>query len=211
MRIGTMWSLTLVVAALFASCAAQPLGSDPSLVEGETLQTIEASTTILQIPVGKYESSKDIELILSLMGSHQSSVAVQKQALWKLAMLAMNSAENKVSIAASGGIEAVVRAMKKHTPSASVQEVGCWALLHLAEHAENRVAAKGGIDIVVRAMSAHRSDAGVQRRGCWALENMADFDPEKVVSFSFFLFVCLLCLSFEPQKGPRKATPAFAR
>ena len=158
---------------------------------------------IYEIPfagVGKHESNKDIALILRLMGSHLSSAEVQEQALSKLGILAMNSAENKEEIAARGGIEAAVNAMKEHPTSVSVQEAGCWALLNLAAHAENRVAiaAKGGIDIVARAMSAHRSSAGVQARGCWALENMALSLPGKVVFFSFLFFLDFLCFSCEP-------------
>jgi len=206
MRIGTMWSLALVIAAILASCAANPLGSEPSEID-------EVSSMISEIPIRKYQSSKDIDLLLSLMGSHLKSAAVQEQALSKLGALAVHGDKNKVALAARGGIEAVVDAMKKHFTNPAVHDAGLWALLNLAAHAETSVAiaAKGGIDVVVRAMSAHRSNVGVQARGCWALENVADSVPEKVVLFSFLFFLRFLCSSCEPQRGPRKARPPLER
>ena len=90
--------------------------------------------------------------------------------LMSLRNLAEN-AENRVAIAAKGGIEAVVGAMGVHGSSAGVQEAGCRALGNLAYNVENQgsIAAKGGIEAVVGAMGAHELSEAVQEAGCSAL------------------------------------------
>ena len=83
-------------------------------------------------------------------------------ALWELAV----NAENRVAIAAAGGVEAVVAAMRAHAADAMVQQNGCGALASLAANsAENKVAiaAAGGVEAVKAAMRAHSGDTAVQQ------------------------------------------------
>ncbi|KAJ1480464.1 hypothetical protein T484DRAFT_1810684, partial [Baffinella frigidus] len=128
-------------------------------VPPELLETIEA------LAAKRVRESKDISLIISLMGAHTSSVGVQEAGCVSLRDMADDKDgrdPNKVAISAKGGIEAVVRAMGAHESIAIVQEQACRALANLAANAENQVAiaAEGGIAAVVRAMGAHASSAG---------------------------------------------------
>ncbi|KAJ1491264.1 armadillo-type protein [Baffinella frigidus] len=123
----------------------------------------------------RVQGSKDVGLIISLMGAHKSSVGVQEAGCVSLIMIVAGNAESQAATAAQGGVEAVLGAMGAHESIAIVQQWGCFALVNLAANAENKgaIAAKGGIVAVLRAMGAHASSAGVQEYGCWALGNLA--------------------------------------
>jgi hypothetical protein len=134
--------------------------------------------TVAALAAKRVKGSKDIGLIISLMGAHTPSAGVQENGCVSLRGLTDDKDgkdPNKVAVAAKGGIEAVVGAMGVHESSAGVQEQACWALRNFARNTENQVAiaAQGGIAAVLRAMGAHQSSAGVQEIGCWALHNIA--------------------------------------
>ena len=116
-----------------------------------------------------------VEDVLAEMRRHPADAGVQEQgcgALWSFNV----NADNKVKIAAAGGVADVLAAMRAHRSHAGVQVQGCGALWSLAgNNADNKVkiAAAGGIADVLAAMRAHRSHARVQEQGCGALLNLA--------------------------------------
>ncbi|KAJ1481787.1 armadillo-type protein, partial [Baffinella frigidus] len=138
---------------------------------------LELLASVEGLVAERVKESKDIGLIISIMGVRTSSAGVQEAGCYALCNLAANAA-NQVAIAAQGGIAAVLKAMGAHASIAGVQEYGCRALVNLALNAENKVAiaARGGIAAVLRAMGAHASIAGVQQWGCWALHSIARTD-----------------------------------
>ena len=85
--------------------------------------------------------------------------------------LARNNDNNKIAIAAKGGIEAITAALNAHRSSENVQQNGCWALANLADAPGNqiKIAAEGGVEAIVAAMNAHRNSENVQHYGCSAL------------------------------------------
>jgi hypothetical protein len=102
---------------------------------------------------------------------------VQRRACAALRSLAGNK-DNKLTIAAAGGIELVVHDMKRHTEIAEVQEEACGTMKNLARgNADNAVtiSAAGGIEAIVAAMTVHTGSAGVQEQACDALDNLADY------------------------------------
>ncbi|KAJ1486193.1 hypothetical protein T484DRAFT_1790488 [Baffinella frigidus] len=185
-----LW-LALAIAVMLASGAALPHvpgGKDSPAVwmhGKDLLHRVEEFQAALALPPlelvdveplaakKRVQESKDIGLVISLMGAHESSAGVQEAGCETLANLAVDE-KNEVTILAKGGIEAIMRAMGAHGSSAGVQEKGCLALNNLAWNAGNQeaIAAKGGIEAVVGAMNAHGSSAGVQLPGCLALNNL---------------------------------------
>ncbi|KAJ1473959.1 armadillo-type protein, partial [Baffinella frigidus] len=92
-----------------------------------------------------------IEAVVAAMGTHRSSVGVQKHGCAALGNLAAHYEDNRAAIARAGGIVAVVAAMWTHRSSVGVQDQGCWALVNLAfENEENQtaIARAGGIEAV---------------------------------------------------------------
>ena len=75
-------------------------------------------------------SQGDFHGVIQLMQKHQNE-SVQRKGCGALKNLASN-ADNRVKIAAAGGIESILNAMKQHAQHESVQEKGCGALGNLA-------------------------------------------------------------------------------
>ncbi len=122
---------------------------------------------------GPAQGAVRVEDVLAEMRRHPADVGVQEQgcgALWSLDV----NADNKVKIAAAGGIADVLAAMRGHRSHAGVQEQGCGALFNLALHADNQVkiAAAGGIVDVLEAMRAHKGTNRVEDFACRALHKL---------------------------------------
>ena len=88
--------------------------------------------------------------------------------------LAAKNAENKVAIAAQGGIGAVLKCMGRHADSPQVCQEACWALRNLAGNAENKAAIRsaGAADMAKAALKRHSNHSGVQKWGTKLLENL---------------------------------------
>ena len=80
----------------------------------------------------------------------------------------------RVKVAAEGGIGAIVGAMQRQ-PRANVQAAACRALWYLTINPDNKVkvAAEGGVGAIVSALKNHPADAKVQEEGCGALRSLA--------------------------------------
>jgi hypothetical protein len=120
--------------------------------------------------------------IVQAMQQHGDHAGVQELGCLALRNLATNNDQNKMTIAAKGGIDVIVKAIQRHADHAGVQEKGCRALGNLAVNYQNNVniAAKGGIDVIVKAMQRHGDHAVVQEYGCAALCNLASNDQNQV-------------------------------
>ena len=112
------------------------------------------------------------------MAGHGSSVGVQDAGCWALGNIASCeslglyfvgwNAENRIAIAAKGGIEAVVRAMGAHESSAEVQDAGCWALGNIASYVSglrSQVREADAVPLVEMALSAFPNDWLLQYHG----------------------------------------------
>ena len=127
-----------------------------------------------------------VEDVLAEMRRHPADAGVQEQgcgALWSFNV----NADNKVKIAAAGGVADVLAAMRAHRSHAGVQVQGCGALWSLAgNNADNKVkiAAAGGIADVLAAMRAHRSHAEVQDLCCGALLSLAGNNADNKVKIA---------------------------
>eukprot|EP00290_Baffinella_frigidus_P011452 CAMPEP_0180141772 /NCGR_PEP_ID=MMETSP0986-20121125/15136_1 /TAXON_ID=697907 /ORGANISM="non described non described, Strain CCMP2293" /LENGTH=466 /DNA_ID=CAMNT_0022084747 /DNA_START=199 /DNA_END=1595 /DNA_ORIENTATION=+ len=150
---------------------------------------LEMLVSVKGLVAERVKGSKDIGLIISLMGAHKPSAGVQEAGCVSLQGLTDDKDgkdPNKMAVAAKGGIEAVLTAMGAHESIAGVQENGCGAVRNLARNAENAaaIAAQGGIAAVLRAMGAHASSAEVQEQGCSALINLAANHAESAAAIA---------------------------
>ena len=108
------------------------------------------------------------------MRAELGDVTVQRWGCSTLLTLAMQP-DNKVLIAAEGGIQTVVASMEHFEFDTEVQRLGCGALSNLANNEENQVciAAEDGIRAVVGAMDRFKGNVDLQRRGSMALRNLS--------------------------------------
>jgi vacuolar protein 8 len=86
------------------------------------------------------------------------------------------NADNKVKVAAAGGIETILAGMTANKASAGVQKQACGALRNLsANNPANKdaVAAAGGIEALATSMKTHQASALLQEYACGALYNLA--------------------------------------
>ena len=92
------------------------------------------------------------------MKEHTKVAAVQEQACAVLRSLSASNANNRIEIAAKGGIVAVLAAMKEHPEVANVQKKACGVLCILFRHNDNKIdiVAKGGMAAILAAMTQHR-------------------------------------------------------
>jgi hypothetical protein len=107
---------------------------------------------------------------------------VQKLGCAALGNLTHNNDQNRVTIAAKGGIDVILEAMQRHSDHAEVQEQGCTALHNLACKNDQNTAtimAKGGIDVIVYALGQHSDHTGVLKQGNLVLTNLDNSSGNK--------------------------------
>ena len=99
-------------------------------------------------------------------GSNKSREEVHKHACQALHSLALHNEQNKVSIAASGGIATILLAMEEYPENTALQVAAVNALLTLTEVHRNRsiVLSHGGVPIVEAALNNHPYDTYFEER-----------------------------------------------
>ena len=103
-----------------------------------------------------------LSLLIQGMLKHPGHEHVQAAACKALEGLAASD-DNRVKVAAEGGIAALLGSMQRH-PIAKVQEAVCRALQNLTVNVDNqvKVAAEGSVGAIVTALQGHPTDAKIQ-------------------------------------------------
>ena len=97
---------------------------------------LQAAAADLESKITFLQAQQDFASLVSGMQTFAMIPVIQQNALEALKSLAAN-ANNKVKIAAEGGIKSILEAMSNHRTHAGIQEQGCWALRNLAFNANN--------------------------------------------------------------------------
>ncbi|KAL7579980.1 hypothetical protein ACA910_004973 [Epithemia clementina (nom. ined.)] len=107
--------------------------------------------------------------------SQRSREEVQKHACKALTSLAVDSEQNKVSIAASGGIATILLAMERYPDNGALQVLALNALRALTDIHRNRtiILNHRGIAIIEAALNNHPFDAYLEKRVLELLEHLS--------------------------------------
>ena len=137
------------------------------------VESVQALADAFRKTIDALAKEGKLSLLIQGMLEHQGHEHVQAAACEALAGLTDSDDNQRVKVAAEGGIGAIVGAMQRQ-PSAKVQAAACRALWYLARNDSNkvRIAAEGGVGAVVSALQNHPADAKVQEAGCHALLNL---------------------------------------
>ncbi len=111
-----------------------------------------------------------LSLLIKDLLEHPGHEHVQAAACEALAGLTARDDNQRVKVAAEGGVGAIVGAMQRQS-SAKVQAAACQALNNLARNDANkvRIAAEGGVGAIVKALQSHPTHTKIQEAGCRAL------------------------------------------
>ena len=145
------------------------------------VKSVQALADAFRKTIAALAKEGKLSLLIHGMLEHQGHEHVQAAACEALAGLAASDDNQRVKVAAEGGIGAIVGAMQRQ-PSAKVQEAACRALWYLARNDANqvRIAAEGGVGAIVTAMQNHPTHAKVQAAACNTLKNLAVNADNKV-------------------------------
>ena len=144
------------------------LGGDEAILKAEKAQEQAFERTIHDLNIG---------CIVVGMGKYMSNSALQQKACETLAHFTLNNADNKVKVAALGGIQALLKAMDEHPESVDVQEQACAALLNIGTSngdRQQRIKRAGAAEQVGRAMAASNATDDTKKWGQMLLDRLAN-------------------------------------
>jgi len=144
------------------------------------VESVQALADAFRKTIDALAKEGKLSLLIQGMLEHQGHEHVQAAACEALAGLTASDDNQRVKVAAEGGIGAIVGAMQRQ-PSANVQAAACQALRNLARNDANevRIAAEGGVGAIVSAMQHHPTHAKIQETACGALFNLTHNNDNK--------------------------------
>lgn len=145
------------------------------------VESVQALADAFRKTIDALAKEGKLSLLIHGMLEHQGHEHVQAAACEALAGLTDSDDNQRVKVAAEGGIGAIVGAMQRH-PSAKVQAAACralWNLTYNNDANQVKVAAEGGVGAIVSAMQHHPTNAEVQQAGCGALFNLTHNNDNK--------------------------------
>ena len=138
------------------------------------VESVQAIADAFRKTIDALAKEGKLSLLIHGMLEHAGHEHVAEAACEALAGLAASDDNQRVKVAAEGGIGAIVGAMQRQ-PSANVQAAACRALWYLTINNDAnkvRIAAEGGVGAIVSAMQHHPTNAEVQEAGCNALASL---------------------------------------
>ena len=135
------------------------------------VKSVQALADAFRKTIDALAKEGKLSLLIEGMLQHAGQEHVQAAACEALAGLTDDN--QRVKVAAEGGIGAIVGAMQRQ-PSTKVQAAACRALWYLARNDSNkvRIAAEGGVGAIVKALKNHPAHAKVQEAACLVLYSL---------------------------------------
>jgi len=159
------------IAKMSKPAAAKTTGDTRGAKEDQAKAQRDA-TRAVKATIDTAEEKNDCSIVVTaLKDTEEADVAAY--ALKSLMFLAFKNDENKVKIAAVGGIETVLDAMKRHPQHEGVQKQGCWALDNICWTSHTRLLEyNGGVDLIKLARQNHPGNSDLMKDSEHLLANL---------------------------------------